>query len=212
MVVINLGLPELSLDVPVSIATLGPPGTSSEATAESLFSYITYMCSDGQRKKPATQLHGTYESAGKAVLNGDADLLLVANAYADIAQFYMNPALSLAAALVHDTPEYGIAALPDKDLPSIVRVATHPAPVPLIAQLMPAHLTVGDVIAVTSTSVAASAARTGEVEVALTTARAAKANGLTFISRTRPIRMLWSVFRRQSEGPRGAVARDLGLR
>ena len=46
-----------------------------------------------------------------------------------------------------------------------------------------------------STSAAALAALSGEVEAALTTQPAAEHYGLSFISPTRPISMLWSVFR-----------------
>ena len=201
MLVIDLILPESPRYV--SIATLGPAGTSSEAAASMLF---THLCHDPQERAAPIQLHETYERAGQAVLDGRADLLLVANAYADIAQFYMNPLLSLAGAFVHDTPEYGIAARPDMSLPNRVRVATHPAPIPLIAQLMPKYLTVHDVIAVSSTSIAASVVRTKEVDVALTTAPAALLHGLKFISQSRTIRMLWSVFRQQHLGGTQGVA------
>lgn len=193
---IDIALPNSSRRM--SIATLGPTGTSSEAAAAALHAYLNGTAAVWPN---ATQLHDSYESAGQAVLDGEADLLLVANAYADIARFYMNPALDLAAAFIRDTPQYGIAAVPGVELPSEVRVASHPAPVPLISQLMPKDLAVREVIQVLSTSTAAAMAKSREVDVALTTEPAALLNKLRFISRTRPIRMLWSVFAGSTAAP-----------
>lgn len=51
-----------------------------------------------------------------------------------------------------------------------------------------------EILYAASTSAAAYQARRRETDLALTTQPAAKANELEFISRTRPIRMLWSVF------------------
>lgn len=176
---------------PLSVATLGPAGTSSEAAARQMFAHLG---GDEQGQPNALKLFTTYESAGEAVRNHAADLLLVANAYADISQFYMDPRLRFVGAFVFDTPEYGIAARPGTEIPSRVIVASHPAPMPLIGELMPQHIVIDRVITANSTSTAAASVRLQEVDLALTTVPAAIANGLQFISKTRPIRMLWSTF------------------
>lgn len=170
------------------VATLGPAGTSSEAAAAALRQRIGATT--------PTMLCDRYEDAALAVEEGRADLLLVANAYSNVNDFYMSPELCLAAVFVHQTPEYGLATLPDAEVSGEVSVASHPAPIPIINQLLPAHLSVHRVLPVQSTSVAAAAVRSGQAEVALTTAPAVSAYRLNFISRTRPITMLWSVFRR----------------
>ncbi len=185
---LDLALPRT--DDQLIIATLGPAGTSSQAAATTFAARITHehgVAAD-------TDLYETYEGASAAVLGESADLLVVANAYASVDAFYMNPDLSLAAAFVQVTPEYGIAVPRPDSVPRAVRVATHPAPRPLIAQLLPESMSVRDVVMVHSTSAAAAATRAATVDAALTTAPAAHLHDLTFISRTRVIQMLWSVF------------------
>lgn len=171
-----------------AIGTLGPAGTSSEQTA--LYLWGAY----GADTAPRIQLHDTYEQAGEALCEGAVSHVLVANAYAGVHSFYMDPKLCLAGAFVLDTPNYGIAIAPGHTLPQRPRVATHPAPVPLLAELLPRELEVDEIVYASSTSAAARMAEHHETDLALTTRPAAEVHQLTFISRTRPIRMLWSVF------------------
>ncbi|MFG1643789.1 prephenate dehydratase domain-containing protein [Amycolatopsis sp. NPDC049252] len=172
------------------VATLGPAGTSSEQAAKFLNTRI-----NPSQDQPDPLLLPSYEEAAEAVLRGFAELLLVANAYHDISEFYMDARLVLAGAYHFETPLYGIATVPDRTLDGPIRIASHPAPVPLIKQLVPDSLTVAEVVLARSTSAAALAAQSGEVDAALTTQPAAEQYGLSFISPTRPISMLWSVFR-----------------
>lgn len=173
-----------------TVATLGPSGTSSQLAAERLVKRLT---AEGLPRS-AAELFPSYEDAAAAVISGAADLMVVANAYAGISDFYMNTGLHLAGAFHNQTPLYGIAVLPGAELPSIIRIASHPAPVPLIVQLLPDHLVVEETVLTKSTSAAALAVRSGTVHAALTTQPSAELYGLTFISRVRPIEMLWSVF------------------
>lgn len=172
------------------IVTLGPSGTSSEAAAHHLSGLLTtwHGCRAG------VALYDEYEDAATALRSRRGTLLVVANAYAAISDFYMDSGLRLAGAFVFDTPQYGLAARPGTRVVPEVRVASHPAPVPLIKQLIDPGVTVAEVRRVSSTSAAAAAARDGEVELALTTAPAATRHGLVFVTGTRDIRMLWSVF------------------
>jgi hypothetical protein len=175
-----------------TIATLGPAGTSSEIAAGVLADRLARPGVDRAR----VRLFDTYEQAGAALLAGHAEFVVLANAYALASQFYMNPRLCLAAAFVHDTPEYGLAAGPASPASGPVSVATHSAPEPLIHQLMPPAYRASAVVKVDSTSHAAAAVRAGTVDLALTTAPAAEHHGLGFVSATRTIRMLWSAFTR----------------
>lgn len=181
------------------IASLGPAGTSSETAIRVLATWLSPDQETADEAAAGARLHPTYEAAASAVLTGKADLLVVANAYNGIDAFYMNPAMQLLGAFIHRTPEYGIALPPGRSLPARPRVATHRAPVPLVAQLMPAGFDPEIVIA-PSTSAAALAAQSGDVDCALTTKVAAGLYQLRFIGSTRPIDMLWSVF--------GATARS----
>lgn len=174
----------------VTIHTLGPSGTSSEAAA--------YFFSEwfGQRypgSRVQLNLSDSYEHARTSIGERTPGVLIVANAYPQINDFYMDSKLSLVATFVFDTPLYGLVSkgpLTSRRL----TVATHPAPLLLIEELLPEGLEVDSVILALSTSAAAAAAARGEVDVALTTEVAANIHGLHFISNTRPIRMLWSVF------------------
>jgi hypothetical protein len=107
----------------------------------------------------------------------------------------MDPNLIFVGAYCFDTPQYGIASRSESLPVGELSVATHPAPKPLIDQLLTGTSAyAGRVVEMDSTSAAARAAADGDVDVALTTAPAAEIYGLRFVSRTRPIRMLWSVF------------------
>ncbi|GAB2950920.1 MULTISPECIES: hypothetical protein [Streptomyces] len=175
------------------IGTLGPAGTSSEEAATHLRAVLD---PDGDPTEAAAdvRLYDSYEEAGEALTAGEVGRLVVANAYAGVNAFYMNPALELAGAFVFDTPRYGIARARGRWVPPRPRVATHPAPAALVAELLPTPYTAKELVLMTSTSTAARAARDLDTDVALTTEPAAALHELEFISRTRPIRMLWSVF------------------
>ncbi|WP_030668314.1 prephenate dehydratase domain-containing protein [Streptomyces cellulosae] len=171
-----------------TIGTLGPAGTSSEQAA-------LYLWADrGRETAPDIRLYDTYEQAGLALREGAVTHVVIANAYAGVHSFYMDPTLRFAGAFLFDTPHYGIAVAPGHSIPKRPRIATHPAPVALVEELLPEEYTVEEILFATSTSAAADKARRRETDLALTTQPAAKANELEFISRTRPIRMLWSVF------------------
>ena len=174
----------------VMIHTLGPKGTSSEAAAGFFSDWF------GQRypgSRVQLNLNDSYEYARSSMDEHTPGVLIVANAYPQINNFYMDPQLSLVATFVFDTPLYGLASKGPLTTRKLT-VATHPAPLLLVEELLPEDLEVGSVILALSTSAAAAAAARGEVDVALTTEVAANIHGLNFISSTRPIRMLWSVF------------------
>ncbi|CAM3669457.1 prephenate dehydratase [Vibrio aerogenes CECT 7868] len=171
------------------VYTLGPPGTSSEFASQY---FCNRMNQNYQQRRHRINLMPTYEAARDQVKNQHG-VMVVANAYASINDFYMDPNLELLATFVFDTPLYGLAVkqeVPDREL----RVASHPAPIPLIEELIPDGLQVSEIIRMTSTSAAAKAVVNNEVDMALTTEIAAGLHKLRFISRIRPIHMLWSVF------------------
>jgi prephenate dehydratase len=171
-----------------SIGTLGPAGTSSERAALHLWACHSWG------GPPDIHLYDAYEDAGTALSEGAVSHVVVANAYAGVHSFYMDPSLRFAGAFLLDTPLYGIAVSPGHQVPKAARIATHPAPAALVEELLPDQYSVAEIRYAASTSAAAEQARRGEVDLALTTLPAAEANALEFISRTRPIRMLWSAF------------------
>lgn len=117
---------------------------------------------------------------------------------------YMDPDFELVAAFIRSTPDYGLAAVPRCPLPVAARITTHPAPVRLISELLPEAFLVGETVVVTSTSVAARRVAEGVADIALTNETSCREYGLAFISNTRPIRMLWSVFMRSGRDGRTA--------
>ncbi len=171
-----------------SIATLGPEGTSSESAAVHLWA------ARGRGGPSRVRLLDTYEEAAAELKAGRVSHLLVANAYSGINTFYMDREFSLALAFVYDTPPYGLATPCPGSVPHAVSIATHPAAAPLVGELLPARHAVTTILYTDSTSVAAATARRAETDLALTTQPAALVHELEFISRTRPIRMLWSAF------------------
>ncbi|WP_282794121.1 prephenate dehydratase domain-containing protein [Streptomyces sp. CC224B] len=188
---------------PEAIGTLGPPGTSSEVAARRYAAQMAGL--DG----PTADIHlfDTYEQAGDALLAREVSHIVVANAYKGINPFYMDPDIELAGVFVMDTPLYGIAVRRGGHLvPDAPTIASHPAPEPIIAQLMPRRHETYKVIHHNSTSAAARAAVEGTADLALTTVPAAQLHGLEFISRTRPIRMVWSVFGKAAHAPGTAHA------
>ncbi|HGE6810364.1 TPA: bacilysin biosynthesis protein BacA [Pseudomonas aeruginosa] len=184
---INLGIGDWC---DVVIHTLGPEGTSSEAAAGFFTEWFERRHPDSRVQ---LKLSDSYEDARSGMDEDTPAVLIVANAYPEIHNFYMEPQLSLVATFVFDTPLYGLAS---KGPLTTTRptIATHPAPRLLIEELLPQGLEVESVVLSHSTSAAAAAAARSEVDVALTTEVAASIHGLNFISNTRPIRMLWSVF------------------
>ncbi len=178
---------------PTSIGTLGPAGTSSEQAANLLW-----------RRRSAGDsritLHDGYEDAAESLLAGRVSHFVVANAYRNVNVFYMDTRLALDSVFIMDTPLYGLAKPHGTaELPESPTIATHPSPMPLIKQLLPAGYTPGEITVMPSTSAAAIAVKERVTDLALTTEVAAKAHGLAFISRTRPIRMVWSVFTRNDD-------------
>ncbi|ANP50045.1 prephenate dehydratase [Streptomyces griseochromogenes] len=178
---------------PSAVGTLGPPGTSSEVAAKRYAAQMSGL--DGPTID--VQLFDTYEKAGEALQARDVTHVVVANAYKEINPFYMDPAVELAGVFVMDTPLYGIAmARGGGPVPDAPTVASHPSPEPIIAQLLPRRHATYKVIHHDSTSAAARAVVEGTADLALTTVPAAQLHDLEFISGTRPIRMVWSVFGR----------------
>lgn len=172
------------------LATLGPGGTSSESAAR----YLMGTVCQGDRKG-IIELYPTFETAAEAVVEEPGTALVVANAYAKINVMYMDPGLKLVGAFVQQTPAYGLAKLEATGIGGgAVSVSTHPAPALLIGELLPVGYEISRVIEVPSTSEAALMASRREVELALTNRCSVETYGLEFVSRTRPIEMLWSVF------------------
>ncbi len=174
----------------IKLVTLGPEGTSSERSAhylgnllidlKSIISFEIHLCD-------------TYEEASELILLDDFDGMVVANAYHKINEFYMNNKLKLSAAFLNMTPDYGVATNRGCYKKKL-NIATHPAPVQLITELLPSKYSIKTITLKKSTSSAAMSVVSGESDAALTTSVAAEKYNLDFITKVRPIEMLWSLF------------------
>jgi hypothetical protein len=77
-----------------SIGTLGPAGTSSERAALHLWACHSWG------GPPDIHLYDAYEDAGTALSEGAVSHVVVANAYAGVHSFYMDPSLRFAGAFL----------------------------------------------------------------------------------------------------------------
>ena len=177
---------------PLKIATLGPAGTSSEASAQYLLSMLG--------EEGTYSLFSSYEKSYENLIPGTSNMLLVANAYQGIDKFYMSGEMEFLFPFIYETPLYGIAKRKREELvldrPLII--ATHHAPSSLIPWFLSGHDLEYETIFVRSTSEAANKLKNGEVDLCITTEIAAQKNNVEFISPTRTIVMLWSVFGKKS--------------
>lgn len=178
------------------LGTLGPSGTSSEATA-------TYLLNKLGMEKMECFLYPSYEESTNSLLEDKTNLLLVANAYQRIDQIYMNPQITLLFAFPYPTPHYGIATKKGNinlNLERKVTIATHHAPSSLMQHLIRNWGLDYEMILVDSTSKAAIDVQQGKADLCMTNTTSANMYDLEFISPTCPIYMLWSLFGRLSEG------------
>lgn len=172
------------------IGTLGPTGTSSEQAA----ALVGAELARSRAGTATTALYATYEDAATALAAGEVALVVVANAYKAVHHLYMDLRFAVAGTFIMDTPLYGIARRRGGRPPSRPVIATHPSPVALIKQLLPAEFRAPTVVETNSTSAAAASVLAGEADLALTTKPAAHLHDLEFISPTRTIRMVWTIF------------------
>jgi hypothetical protein len=171
------------------IATLGPTGTSSENTA--------FFFSKKLRNKPEVRLFDTYEDAEHFVQSSKESLMLVANAYKRINEFYISNRTKPLLSFFFDTPPYVIATKPGINIVELarkrtLRIASHHAPQHLIAELLSDHRF--EVVDAASTSLAAKMTSKGEVDACLTTKIACQKHGLDVQSTEVNIHMLWTAF------------------
>lgn len=174
---------------PLEIATLGPSGTSSEASAK----YLLFSLED---KSGKYSLYPSYEEAYESLILGTSNLLLVANAYKGIDKFYMSHDILFLFPFIFETPLYGVAKRRNEevDLKRRLVIATHHAPSYLLPWFLSGLDVEYEMVFVNSTSEAAAKLQDGKVDLCLTTIHAAEKYNGEFISPMRTILMLWSVF------------------
>lgn len=166
------------------IATLGPPGTSSEFVARHLSDNLILFPSYEQAEE---HLHSSRQET----------VLLVANAYQYINKFYISAKTKPVAAFFCDTPSYVLASRLGRfqDIPRKPRISSHRAPAHLIEEILDgSEFTF---VEANSTSEAARMAAESAVDACITTRVACEKEGLTQLYESGVIPMLWTVFSRK---------------
>lgn len=183
-----------------SIATLGPEGSSSQCAARYLSTLI------GEQLK--VLLFGTFEQASKHVEQNESCLLLVANAYQRVDNFYMNERTLLLGSFFFSPPAYYLAC---KDLSNLmlkvsskktISIASHHAPLSRLESLIKSseeHVpdlpkAQIDVQVIDSTSSGAQQTASGGVDCCLANIDAINLHNLTVISQPLHIEMTWVAF------------------
>ena len=187
---------EFKYPIPISktltLGTLGPSGTSSEAALKYLISQI-----EQEEINVLVKLFDSFIDLQQALKNEQVDLALVPHAYEKINEFYMQPKFDLGFIFVHPTPVYVLAKRKDQEFKVTgSRIVTHPAPLPLLSELLPPQYSPQEMTVelVNSTSVAAKQVHQGLADLAITNEKAREYYDLEFVSIHGTIPMSWSVF------------------
>ncbi|WP_156481712.1 LysR family transcriptional regulator [Anabaena sp. 4-3] len=174
------------------IGTLGPSGTSSDYAS----SYIVKQL-EAENLTGEIQLFDSFPDVKTALLQNQIDLAVVPHAYDSINEFYMEPSFDLGFIFIYPTPVYGLAKKKNTDVTfKGARIVTHPAPLPLLSQLLPESEDQSEIQVdlSTSTSDAAIQVQKGLATLAITNKNAVEAYDLEFISTYGKIPMSWSIF------------------
>lgn len=174
--------------------TLGPENTSSHIAAQALSHNI---CENIEIK-----LYPQFEMILDSIAslksgNLGAHLALVPSAYAGIDRFFMSQHTRLVGCFCFDTPPYHLAWSASQIDPlapnATIRVATHPAPITLLPQLVPAGVRY-EISSCPSTVAAANAALVGEADVALCNLETIHAQHMAHHPKGIAIAMTWNLF------------------
>ena len=176
----------------LSVCTLGPSGTSSEEA-------LNYIKKQIQPKdiEITVKLFDEFLALREALRNNEVDLALVPHAYDKINEFYMEPNFDLGFIFVYPTPVYGLAKKKDQEVKFIgSKIVTHPAPLPLLSQLLPTGYNQQEITVelANSTSAAAQQVHQGLADLAITNDKARQSYDLEFVAIYGTIPMSWSIF------------------
>ncbi|MEH2279377.1 MAG: LysR family transcriptional regulator [Nostoc sp.] len=177
------------------IGTLGPTATSSDYAAKHITNHLL-----SEEFSVSTQLFDSFIDVKEALLQDKVDLALVPHAYDRINEFYMEPSIDLGFIFIYPTPVYGLAKKKNTEVVfNGSRIVTHPAPLPLLTQLLPDYQdqTQIQVDLSPSTSDSAIQVMEGLADFAITNENAVKAYDLEFISIYGNIEMSWSIFHKK---------------
>ncbi|MBT1672294.1 hypothetical protein [Curtobacterium flaccumfaciens] len=194
-------LADFAVGRPVTVATLGPAGTSADCVARALKETLS-----GQIDVELS-LREDITAVRNEVLEGRAELALIPSAHREATDFHWHPELRLRGAFVHSTPPYGIAIRPGFSPASSITLASMPEVRRLFDQLAPGHLigAVADELVTTSTSSAAAMVGTGQADMAVCNDEARRLQDLTWFRVRNGVPIVWMLFGNDDEGESGST-------
>ncbi|MCL2151409.1 MAG: hypothetical protein FWH57_00365 [Oscillospiraceae bacterium] len=180
----------------VTMATLGPRGTTSSEAAMAFKKYIE------QRNHLANlkiDLYDSFELALDEVHKRNADFILLPNAYGKMTSFYWDTSIELGFVFTNETPEYGIAIMDKRKLlnKSTLTISTCKAVEHLLQELMDTTEFRDrdfEIVEASSTTKSLALLEEGKVDLTLTNDTSLKNSKAYFISITKQTDVLWSVF------------------
>lgn len=186
----------------LSIATLGPEGTSSHTALLYLLGRLIER--DRALGTVRTMLYPSFDDVLRTVVDGTARVALLPNAYPDVTSFYWHEALRLLFFFSSPTPSYGLVTRAGRALGAgPLTIASCQAVVCLLDELCPPALRGRELtwrIVDSTQAAAAAAAEDPAVDLAITNEHgAAHHSGLRFLSRRAGVDMVWSLFVRKDE-------------
>lgn len=180
----------------VTMATLGPEGTTSSETAKVFKKYIEDINKLADLK---INLYDSFELAINEVHKRSADFILLPNAYGKMTNFYWDTTIELGFVFTNKTPEYGIAMLDKNNLydkPTLT-ISTCKAVEHLLQELMDTTEFKNksyEIVEANSTTKSLMLLEDGKVDLALTNDTSLKNSKAYFISNTKYTDVLWSIF------------------
>ncbi|HOM02663.1 MULTISPECIES: hypothetical protein [Acetivibrio] len=180
----------------VTMATLGPEGTTSSEAAKVFKKYIETR---NQQANLKIDLYNSFELALNEIHKRNADFILLPNAYGKMTYFYWDTTIELGFTFINKTPEYGIAMLDKKNLydKPTLSISTCKAVEHLLQELMDTtefRYKNYEIVEANSTTESLMLLEDGKVDLALTNDTSLKNSEAYFISKTKSTEVLWSVF------------------
>lgn len=173
-----------------TLATLGPPGTSSHLTAAFL----------AERHGLRIELSDTFDAVLAALVDRRVDQALVPSAYQGLTRFHWHRDLRLDAYFAQATPEYGIAADPGREpAAGQLAVAALWEVRRLFADLAPPALRDRPMrwVDADSTQHAAEILAAGGADLAVTNAPGVHRHALRWVARRPGAEIVWTLFGRR---------------
>ncbi|MEV1160226.1 prephenate dehydratase [Micromonospora chokoriensis] len=175
-----------------TLATLGPAGTSSHLTAAFL----------AERHGLRIELSDTFDAVLAALVERRVDQALVPSAYQGLTRFHWHRDLRLDAYFAQATPEYGIAAQPDRDpdpADGRLTVAALWEVRRIFTDLAPPALRDRQVrwVDADSTQHAAEILAAGGADLAVTNAPGVHRHALRWVARRPGAEIVWTLFGRR---------------